>query len=137
MTREGIPMKRTLIAVLALATLLLLAASVANADSDRAAIVGRVDSGPWWYAWADGTLYSATGSGMGVATQNGKWHASSWSDTYDTDYGPAMNRALVLVSSPDQPLGTCCSPVGCTYKWQMVFAPSGQTKFTCEGDYIP
>jgi hypothetical protein len=124
-------MRKALVALPALVVLLLIVVSGATADSDKAALVIKLDP-PICHLGASGL--DAYGSVHNVFTSNGKWKLTCQADTYT---GPTITKALVVRSRPDAPLDECWTPLGITYDWQVVFTPSGRSTLMCKGDLSP
>jgi len=122
------------IVVLVIAVLLVLAASIAHADSENAAIVIKIDDVCGWGApYGDEGLF-AQGDVYHVQTSNGTWKLSCKSDAF---VGPSLDAAVIIRSTPDDPIGLCWTPLGATYTWQMVFTPGRQSSLSCHGDVTP
>jgi len=126
-----------LIGMTALVLSLLVSAAIAMAaGSENAAFVVKLDKGCTWWSGdtAEDSALVAKGSVRYVQVRNGGWTLSCIGDIV---IGLPLGRAVILNSTADDPEGTCSTPFGFTFDWQIIFSPSGTSSINCHGDLTP
>lgn len=110
--------------IIALAALMMSSSAFAGP-----AFIIQLDEGCSWGS-VDDAGFLATGSVQFVMNDGLQWMVSCHGEIID---GENPERAVVIRSTDDDPVGLCYTPFDTTENWHLVATPSGQSKFSCWG----